>query len=257
MPLFKQRLFARLQAAQATEGGDGGGGASDAAPDVQAQIDAAVAAATTGLANKNRELLGSLKVVKENLSQFDGIDAAAMKTMLKQFSDSEEAALLAKGDIDAAFNRRNERKDAETAKQIKAREDTIAQLNAKAAKLAAGKVSGALTAAASKAGALPEAMEDIVLRGQGQGWSINDDGDVVALRDGEVVLGKDGKTPLTPQEWADSLREAAPHLWPKAQGTGAPGASGAGHRQQLKGNFGGNKSERTAAIAARFPELFK
>lgn len=260
MTLLKKALFSRLMNQQQGDGGEGGGGNATPptiAPEVQAQIEAAVAAATTGLANKNRELLGSLKAAKENLSQFDGIDAAAMKTMLKQFSDSEEAALLAKGDIDAAFNRRNERKDAETAKQIKAREDTIAQLNAKAAKLAAGKVSGALTAAASKAGALPEAMEDIVLRGQGQGWAVNDDGDVVALRDGEVVLGKDGKTPLSPMEWADSLREAAPHLWPKAQGTGALGANGGGNRHAPKGDLGGNKAERTAALAARFPELSK
>jgi hypothetical protein len=34
-------------------------------------------------------------------------------------------------------------------------------------------------------------------------------------------MGKDGKTPLTPLEWAESLRESAPHLWPRATGTNA------------------------------------
>ena len=27
-------------------------------------------------------------------------------------------------------------------------------------------------------------------------------------------------------EWAESLRETAPHLWPKAQGSNAPGSNG-------------------------------
>jgi hypothetical protein len=76
--------------------------------------------------------------------------------------------------------------------------------------------------------ALPEALEDIVLRAKNSGWSVNSDGDVVAVNGEDVVLGKDGKTPLTPIEWAESLRESAAHLWPKAQGTGAPGSGASG-----------------------------
>lgn len=254
MTLLKKALFSRLMSQQQGEGGEGGGGGNATppaiAPEVQAQIEAAVAAATTGLANKNRELLGSLKAAKENLSQFDGIDPTAVRNILSKFASDEEAALIAKGDIDTVLTKRTERMQGDFAKQLKGREDTIAQLNAKAAKLAAGKVSGALTAAASKAGALPEAMEDIVLRGQGQGWAVNDDGDVVALRDGEVVLGKDGKTPLSPMEWADSLREAAPHLWPKAQGSGAPGSHGGGGKTITQAAFDALAPKARAAAMA-------
>lgn len=250
MNSLKKALFMNQQG----EGGEGGGG-NATPPELQAQIDAAVMAATSGLVNKNRELLGTLKATKETLSNFDGIDPAAMKAMMKNFSDSEEAGLLAAGKLDEVVGKRVDRMKSDYDKQIKGRDDSITQLTAKAAKLAAGKVSGALTQAAAKTNALPEAMEDIVLRGQGQGWTINDDGDVVALRDGEIVLGKDGKTPLSTLEWAESLRETAPHLWPKAQGTGATGATGNGNRQAPKGNLGGNISERTAALAARFPEL--
>ena len=256
MNLLKQARFQRLMNQQQGEGGEGGGG-NAITPEVQAQIDAAVNAATTGLNNKNRELLGSLKASKESLSAFDGIDATAMKAMMKQFADSEEAGLLAAGKLDEVVGKRVGLMRQDFDKQLKAASDTNAQLVGKAAKLAAGKVSGALTQAASKAGALPEAMEDIVLRGQGQGWTINDDGDVVAMRDGEIVLGKDGKTPLSPIEWAETLRETAAHLWPKAQGTGAPGGTGGGNRQTPKGNLGGSKNDRVAALAARFPELSK
>lgn len=213
---------------QANEGGEGGGG-NAVAPEVQAQIDAAVNAAVTGLKTKNGELLGKLKDASTNLQRFDGIDPDAVRNILSKFASEEEAGLIAKGDIDTVLKKRTERMQAENDKQINGYKGTIEQLNAKAAKLAAGKVSGALTTAASKAGALTEGMEDIVLRGQSMGWTVNDDGDVVAVRDGQIVLGKDGNTPLSPIEWAESLRETAPHLWPKAQGSGAQGSGTGGN----------------------------
>lgn len=57
--------------------------------------------------------------------------------------------------------------------------------------------------------------------------TLNEDGEAVAVDEsGQTILGKDGKTPLTPLEWAESLRESAPHLWPRATGTFAPGGGG-------------------------------
>ena len=71
-----------------------------------------------------------------------------------------------------------------------------------------------------------EAAEDIILRARGT-FKLSEDGEAIATdRDGEVVYGKDGKTPLSPLEWAESLRESAPHLWPRASGTHAPGGGG-------------------------------
>lgn len=252
MPLWKQRLFSRLQS---PEPGDGGGGhGPDITPEVQAIIDAKISEAVAGLKSKNSELLGKVKEAQSNLQRFDGIDPDAVRTILSKFASDEEAALLAKGEIDTVLNKRTERMRSENAKLVKAEQEARERAEAKAGKLAARTLAGAIRDAALKAGALPEAMEDIVLRGGGT-WRLNDDGEPVAMNGDEVVLGKDGKTPLTPQEWAESLRETAPHLWPKAQGTGAPGASGGGNRQAPKGNLGGDKSERVAAIAARFPEL--
>lgn len=210
------------------DGGEGGGGAATITPEVQAQIDAAVTAAIGGLKSKNSELLGKLKDAGTNLQRFDGIDPDAVRNILSKFASDEEQGLIAKGDIEGVMKKRHSLMQADFDKQLKGRDDAITQLTGKAQKLAAGKVSGALMQAASKAGALPEAMEDIVLRGQGQGWTINDDGDVVAMRDGEIVLGKDGKSPLTASEWAESLRDTATHLWPKAQGAGAQGSNGGG-----------------------------
>ena len=213
---------------QAAEGGEGGGGqAPSVTPEIQALIDANVERQVSGLKAKNGELIQANKEIRgkfEQLnSQFEGFDMEAVKGLLTKAQTDDETRLLAEGKIDEVFTRRTERLQADTAKQMKAKDDEINKHVEANKKLAGRALSEAILKAATKAGALPEALEDIVLRARGT-WTVNADGEVVALNGEEVVLGKDGRTPLTPIEWAESLRETAPHLWPKAQGTNAPGS---------------------------------
>lgn len=226
MPIWNQTLLSRVQSpADDGAGNAGAGGGSD---DQATAIQKAVEAAVTGLKTKNGELIGSLKEAKDALKRFEGIDPEAVNAMMKRFANDEEAGLLKAGKIDEVLNKRTERMQADHAKAFKAEQEARSRAEGKASKLAARTLAGAIRDAAIKAGALPEAMEDIVLRSAPL-WRLNDDAEPVAMNAEEVILGKDGKTPLTAQEWAESLRETAPHLWPKAQGTNAPG-SGAGAR---------------------------
>lgn len=57
------------------------------------------------------------------------------------------------------------------------------------------------------------------------------------------------------KEWSQSDDGKAFVTAPHNSGGGAGGGDGKGH--QTAGNIGGNKDERTAAIAAKFPELSK
>lgn len=207
--------------AQGDDGKGGGGGNDDQAAAIQKAVDAAV----SGLKAKNAELLGSLKEAKDTLKRFDGIDPEAVTSMIKRFADDEEAGLIKAGKVDEVLNKRTERMRAEHEKAIKAEAERAGKAEGKSAKLAERTLSATLKDAAVKAGVHPTALDDIALRGRGL-WNLNDDGEAVALNGSDVVLGKDGKTPLTPAEWVDSLREAAPHLWPKAQGSDAPGSKG-------------------------------
>jgi hypothetical protein len=230
MPLWKQRLFSRLQSPEPGEGG--GGDAPEITPEIQAIIEAKIGEAVTGLKAKNGELIATNKEIKSKFDalnqQFEGFDMEAVRGLLTKAQTDEETKLLAAGKIDEVFARRTERYQAETAKQIKAKDDEIARHQAANQKLSGRALSDAILKAATKSGALPEALEDIVLRARSNGWSVNADGEVIALNGEEVILGKDGKSPLSPIEWAESLRETAPHLWPKAEGTGAPGSSATG-----------------------------
>ncbi len=254
MPIWKQRLLRRYmnEAADDSGQGAGSGGGGD---DIQAQIRAAVEKEVAGLKAKNGELIQSNKALKESLTQFDGIDPQAVKSILAKFANDEEAALIAKGDIDTVLTKRTERMKSEYDKQVQAAKKEAERLAAANAKLADRALSEAIMKAASKAGALPEAMEDIVYRAKAAGFRVNADGEVVAMNGDDIVLGKDGKTPLTAIEWAESLRDNASHLWPKAQGTGAVGSPGSGSKQPaikpLSEVSVNDRDARTAAIKAR------
>ena len=227
MPIFKQQLFKRLQAQQG-EGGEGGvGGTPQITPEVQALIDAQVSKATEGLKSKNSELLGKLKDTSESLKRFDGIDPDAVKNILAKFANDEEAGLIAKGDIETMLKKHTERMQADYDKKLQGESEGRGKAEAKAQRLAERALNAVLRDAAHTAGALPEALDDVVRRGAGL-WVLNEEGDPVAMNGDEIVLGKDGKSPLSPKEWAESIRDAAPYFWPATRGSGAPGSSGGG-----------------------------
>lgn len=224
---------------------------------VKDAIAAAVEAATAGLKNKNTELLGSLKNTKTELegfkTQFEGLDINAVKGLLAKVGQDEETKLIAEGKLDEVITRRTERLRGDYDKQLAAEKARADKAEAFAAKYSDKVLADSIRAAAIKAGALPEAAEDIILRAKGT-FKLSEDGEAIATdRDGEVIYGKDGKTPLSPLEWAESLRETATHLWPRAQGAGQTGDNG-GKATKKWGEY--TESER-AALARDNPDAFK
>jgi len=135
--------------------------------------------------------------------------------------------LIAEGKIDHVIERRTERLRGELDKAIKAEAEARSRAETRAQALEARALGDVIRGAALEAGAEKSALEDFILRGSAI-WKLDDDGKAVAMQEGELIYGKDGKTPLTPKEWAESLRESAPHLFPRAQGAGTPGAGGGG-----------------------------
>ncbi len=84
-----------------------------------------------------------------------------------------------------------------------------------------------IRAAAAKVGIHAHAIDDALLRGRAM-FTLDDDGNAVQVKDGTVVLSKDGKNNFAPSEWLESMREAAPHWFP-ASGSGGGAQQG---RQQ-------------------------
>lgn len=88
----------------------------------------------------------------------------------------------------------------------------------------------ALRKAAAKAGLHQHAIDDALFRGRAM-FTLDENGEAVQLdAEGLPVIGKDGKTPFSPSEWLDGMRENAPHWFP----AGASG-SGSGNKQHNSG----------------------
>lgn len=238
--MFKLKQFFMLN--EAGEGGDAGGGQGPAiTPEVQALIDAQVSQAVNGLKAKNAELLGAVKATKDQLKQFEGIDPEAVRGILQRFSDDEEAKLIASGKIDEVLNKRTERMkssyEKETAKERQAREAA----EQRAAQFSRRVLENGIRAEATAAGIHPHAIDDAILRASSL-FALDDEGNPAA---GEGVFGKDGN-PLTLKEWLAEMKDKAPHWWPATASGG--GSQPSGQQRNSKGDFGGDKASRLAAI---------
>lgn len=83
-------------------------------------------------------------------------------------------------------------------------------------------IDNAVRAAATKVGVRPEAMDDVLLRAKTI-YKFENGQAVPYDQKGQPIYGKDGSTPMNPEEWASSLKKTAPHLFPGSSGTGATG----------------------------------
>jgi hypothetical protein len=92
-----------------------------------------------------------------------------------------------------------------------------------------------IRAAASKAGVHQHAIDDALARSRSI-FRLNDEGDAVQVdAEGNVVVGKDGKTPFQPGEWLEGMKEQAPHWFPAQNaGGGANGKQAAGGSKTVK-----------------------
>lgn len=75
---------------------------------------------------------------------------------------------------------------------------------------------------AEKSGANPQALEDILSRARNL-YTVDDNDNLVAKKGDSIIYGKDGVTPLPPNEWLGKLLDEAPYLrLPSAGGGGNP-----------------------------------
>lgn len=216
----------------------GGAGAPQITPDnpeVAKLIQNAVKEATSGLAANKDEILSEKKSLQEKLDQmskqWEGLDPEAVRNIMSRLENDEETRLLAEGKTDEVIERRTERLKADHAKQIAKLEEALAdrdeQLSSTQSQVKKLMVEGNLRQAAAELGLVPSAIEDALSRAMGV-FKVNDEGALIAEENGSTVYGKDGKNPLTPAEWLETMKEKAPHWFPAPTGGGAGGGQGRG-----------------------------
>lgn len=224
------------------EGGEGGGGEGGAATFTEEQLQAKIDEAIGGLKNKNKELLGTVSQAKDQLKAWEGLDPANVKNMLERLEKDEELKLMAEGKHDEAFQKRLEKITASHTSEVEgvtSERDTYKTELEKAQNQIRDLVidQQVLSSFMSEKG-LESAAPDVVLRAKAT-FKI-EDGTPIARNDkNEIIRGKDGA--ITIQEWIQSLKDTAPHLFPGSSGAGASGGQGGG---------GSDIDSRMAAAAA-------
>lgn len=181
------------------------------------------------------ELQNKFKSAQEAPKEIFGKPIDQVEKILKHFESNEEAQKIAEGKWDEVIQERTEnmRKDFEKKQQSYEQElETLRNQFTQTAQerdqiYVETQVRNALGDKVFDT-AVPDAIRramDIFKR--------DEDGGLVARKGDEYVYGKDGRTPLTPQEWVESvLPEEAPHYFKAMSGGGERGSPSGG-----KGNI--------------------
>jgi hypothetical protein len=168
--------------------------------------------------------------LKKKLQNYNGVDPVKYTEMRQQLDELNEKGLLESGKIDELVEKRAQKfrqeYEDQIAKLTESQQSAENQAKTYKTQLDELAIGDMITKAVSNVGRIQKgALIDILARAKSV-WKINDNGVPVAM-DGETLLyGKDGKAPLTGEEWAQQLREGAPYLFEGNVGGGAPGSGG-------------------------------
>lgn len=166
------------------------------------------------------------KAAKDYAIKYQGIDPELARKLMQDQSLSEEQKLLADGKIDELVGKRTERMQSEYEKRIQEAELKAEQANQFASGFREKALTSHISEGALASGIVQSALRDVELRARAEGFQLDADGKPVALNaNGEIIYGKDGRTPLSIAEWSASLRDTAPHLFGMSVGGGALGSS--------------------------------
>lgn len=182
------------------------------------------------LLNEKKKLQDEKKKLEEQMALYKDLgDPEKAKEALAKIRKIEEEKLIAEGDIDKIVTKRTEAMRQDFAAQSKALSDANDKLTAENGKLKTHLnqvvIERGVLDACGRVGQLrKEAVVDIISRGN-QTWSLDEEGHPVPKNpDGTTIYGKDGKAPMTMDEWASLQIEAAPHLWMPSKGGGGLGS---------------------------------
>lgn len=166
---------------------------------------------------------------KEQLQKFQGIDPEAAKLALAKVQEMQDKQRIDAGKIDEVVAERVQNQVQAMKTDLETRLGAAEQrANQAEAQLSVVIVDNNVRIAAVKANVLPEAMDDILFRAS---RVFRVEGGKAVPKDGDnIIYGKDGKTPMTMDDWMEGLKVKAPHLFKRAEGSGGgrPGAGSGG-----------------------------
>ncbi len=189
----------------------------------------AVSNATQGLVTKRDELLDEVKKFKTIAKSFEPVgDPEKAIAALEKVQELEDAELINAKEFDKLFEKKTERMKADHDTQLTSitekNESLQAEVNIYKGKLGEVTIEGGIRDAAMNvegSKVYDKAWPDIIARGK-RVFTLNDKGEAEP-RDinGNIIYGKDAVTPISFKEWAEGLKDDAPHFWEAGSQGGA------------------------------------
>ncbi|MEJ5030034.1 DUF6651 domain-containing protein [Comamonas sp. MYb69] len=201
------------------------------------------------------------------LKAFEGIeDGEAARKALETIKNIDEGKLMAAGKVEEIKSAAQKAAQEQVAAASKAHAEELARtkqsLDKITSDLYAEKIGGSFNRSKliSERFAIPA---DLVQARFGQAFKV-EEGKIVAYdQAGNKIFSRSRPGELAEfDEALEALVDQYPYKEQILKGTGASGggagsSNNAGGQNKAKGNFGGSRTERAAAIANRFPELSK
>jgi hypothetical protein len=181
----------------------------------------------------NITLMKKQKELEDQLKDLgDPKEIVAMRQKIQQIEDKK---LIEAGKLDELVEQKVERMRNDFQAQLealkKANETKEAELQKTTARLSEVLIDSEITKAVTAVGTVrKDAMQDIISRGK-RVWRL-EDGKPIPKDGDKLLFGKDGKNPLTFEEWAMILSQTAPFLFETTTGGGGTGGQ---HQDLSKG----------------------
>lgn len=178
-----------------------------------------------GAVGKDRldEFRNNNVLLQQQLDKLKDVDPAKYKELMEIERKVQEKELIEAGKVDEAVELRVKSLKEDLGGKV---ETLTQQLSTANGQLSMLMIDNVIKTCAVKQGVLPGAIDDVVLRAKTVYQMTN--GKPVPMQEGKVVYGKDGETPMGPEEWMGQLKKTAPHLFQGFTGTGAGGGDRTG-----------------------------
>lgn len=166
--------------------------------------------------------------LQSTLKGYEGLDAAEARKAVETMQKIDEQKLIDAGKMDEVLAQRTQRMVSDYDGQIAALNRSLDEERKTGGvykeKLTSVVIDNSLQSSVSGVATVRKgAMQDVLSRGRNV-WSLNEDGTPVPTgSDGKVMYGKDGKSTLSMDEWAQSLVEDAGYLFEPSKGGKAGG----------------------------------
>ena len=183
-------------------------------PELQSEIDAYTETVVMKVKTKQQELLAETRAAKATAKQLQdeitGLgDLESLKKFKSMFEGNEELKMIAEGKHDEVFNKRTDKLKQDYESKLTAKEqelfDVKNKLTSRDRKVLALDMIQHITKNPQINSALYS--KDILREAADAGWTLDDNDNAVLVIDGDIQIGKDGKSPIKFNEWLETNKE--------------------------------------------------